>query len=98
MPTVVASATTNISNGVFIWSTGATTSQITVTAPGVYTATVTNPITGCSASATASIVSNTGVPNLTFTQPLIGCGSVMLPIINSPLSLVSWQDLMDLVH
>lgn len=40
----------------YLWSTGATTPTISVTTPGVYTVTATNPLTGCASTASIQVV------------------------------------------
>ncbi|MGE0567414.1 MAG: beta strand repeat-containing protein, partial [Bacteroidia bacterium] len=60
----------------FNWSTGATTPTISVTTPGVYTVTVTDPSSGCSATQTVDVINNTVVPGFTATAVgALPCGS-----------------------
>lgn len=44
--------------GNYLWSTGATTSAITVSTSGTYTVTVTTPATGCTATASQTVTAN----------------------------------------
>ena len=47
---------TNATSPTYLWSTGATTSSITVTMPGIYSVTVTSAPTGCAASTITQVL------------------------------------------
>lgn len=70
------------------WNTGATTSSIVVTSSGVYTATYTNPITGCTSS--KNILVNRRPPVALFPHycDSIPCECVRPFSIYAPLSLI----------
>ena len=55
-------ALTASGDGNYLWSTGSTSSQITVTSGGTYTVTVTNTSNGCSATANATIAQDDTQP------------------------------------
>jgi len=60
----------------YVWSTLATSSSITVSTPGVYTVTVTDATSGCSSSATISVVSSTTAPGFSLaTAGNLPCGT-----------------------
>lgn len=46
----------------YSWSNGATTSTTSVGGSGIYTLTATNPVTGCSSSATVQVIPSAGTP------------------------------------
>jgi hypothetical protein len=78
------SVTSNAANPTYAWSAGVTPSNIqspTVTAGGSYTVTVTDNVTGCTASAVATVVGNTAPPVIATTNANINC--------TTPLSQVS---------
>jgi gliding motility-associated-like protein len=66
--------------GIYSWSNGVSVAQNTVTTAGIYTVTVTNT-TGCTASATYTVVQQTipNAPTITQTSPLCGNNG---PVIN----------------
>lgn len=74
-PTAILTGTSNTSGVTYFWSPGgATTATRTVSSAGTYTLKVTNPVNGCSASTTASVISNTASPTLSTTvNPSITC-------------------------
>jgi gliding motility-associated-like protein len=49
----------------YLWNTGATTSVITTTTPGIYTVTVTDNTSNCSATQTIEVLNNTSAPGFT---------------------------------
>ncbi len=70
------SVTTNAANPTYVWSSGVTPSNTqspTVTAGGSYTVTVTDNVTGCTASAVANVAGNTTPPVIATTGALINC-------------------------
>lgn len=52
----------------------------TVTTPGTYTVTVTNPVNNCTSIATASVFADNTPPNASATAPTITCGSPTIAI------------------
>ncbi len=59
----------------YLWNTGATTSVITTTTPGIYTVTVTDNTSNCSATQTIEVLNNSSAPG--FTASAVGnfpCG------------------------
>ncbi len=64
----------------YLWSTGDTTSSITITQPGTYSVTVTGP-GGCVARDTMQF-SNFNPALVEITQPSVNCGSSTLSIAN----------------
>jgi hypothetical protein len=64
----ILSGTSTTSGVTYSWSPGGiTTPGRIVSSPGTYTLKVTNPVNGCSASTTVSVVSNTVAPNISTT-------------------------------
>jgi hypothetical protein len=62
-PTITLTGSSNTSGVTYSWSPGgATTSSISVTTKGTYTLTVTDPSSGCIATATTVVLSNTISP------------------------------------
>jgi hypothetical protein len=59
--------------GTYLWSNQATTASITVANIGTFTVTVTNPVNGCTATATKTITANTALPAAGITQTTTGC-------------------------
>ncbi len=68
-PTAVLSGTSTTSGVTYSWPPGGsiTTATRSVSSAGTYTLKVTNPLNGCSASTTASVISNTLSPNISTT-------------------------------
>lgn len=60
--TLQASSTT--ANATFNWGGGVTTASHTISAPGNYAVTVTDPVNSCTATATGSVAQNITAPNL----------------------------------
>jgi hypothetical protein len=65
--TLTASSTTP--GATFTWGTGATTPSITVSAPGSYPVTATNPSNGCTSTASAAVTGNTTPPTASIAAP-----------------------------
>jgi subtilisin-like proprotein convertase family protein len=59
-----------------VWSTGATTSSITVTTPGVYT--VTQTIAGCTSAPASVTAAPNAIPSAPSVSGVDGCGSSVL--------------------
>jgi Secretion system C-terminal sorting domain/SprB repeat len=59
---VTLQPTTNVSNPIYAWVTGATGATITVTAAGSYSVTVKDPVNGCSSTASAIVTQDAGLP------------------------------------
>ena len=57
---------------------GANTATPTVNAAGTYTLTVTDPVSGCSASDVVVVTSNTTLSNCLITNDTCGCGEIQL--------------------
>ena len=73
-PTVVISATTNALSASYAWSGpcfvgSQQISNPTVCAPGTYTATVTNPVNGCTNTASGVVQQNTNLPLAAIATP-----------------------------
>ncbi len=65
--TLTASSTTP--SVTFLWSGGGTTPTKTVTAPGNYSITITDPANGCMASATVNVLQNIVAPSISIAPP-----------------------------
>ena len=69
------------------WSPGGTTpnaSSTVVNAAGVYTLTVSDPLTGCTNTATVSVSSNTSLPNVSITNtPTVSCATPTVTLTGS---------------
>lgn len=71
---VVASST--VANVTYDWGGGITTATNTVTTPGSYSVTATDPANGCTASASATVNQNTTIPTAVIAPPaIITCNS-----------------------
>lgn len=62
--TVNLTATSSVAVS-YLWNTGATSSVITTTTPGVYTVTVTDNASNCSSTQTIAVLNNTSAPSFT---------------------------------
>ena len=65
----------------YAWTTGDTTIQANVSAPGLYVLTVTNTLNGCTSSDSTNVVELTDLPELAITPPaVLDCGELELPL------------------
>ncbi len=64
--TLTASSTTP--NAEFDWGGGVTTASKTVSSPGTYTVTVTDPVNGCTISSSENVTQDIVAPNITLTN------------------------------
>lgn len=91
-PMVVLSCTTDVQNALFAWSgPGNFSSDLqnpTVMQEGPYMVTVTNPVNGCTAVATATIYSDAQLPQIILSPPPgpLTCSnpSVVLQVVSTP--------------
>lgn len=67
----------SITNGAtYQWTNGPATDNYTVTTTGNYTLTVTNPVSGCTSTASVAVVSNIVIPTVTIATPAqLGCST-----------------------
>lgn len=76
-PVVTLSATSNVGNAMYIWTGpngfSSATPNTAVLEQGIYTLVVLNPANGCTAEATATVLSNTIPPGATATGGTITC-------------------------
>jgi gliding motility-associated-like protein len=63
--TIDVTATTNVSNATYVWSSGGTAAVNTVSTPGPYSVTVTNPSNGCTSTGSNTVTQDITVPTLT---------------------------------
>lgn len=76
--TTTLTTTTNATNPTYVWSTGATSSSITVNAQGTYIVTVTSNGNGCTATATATVNGNTTPPIANAAGGTLTCSTTSL--------------------
>jgi hypothetical protein len=69
--------------GSYLWSTGATTSSISVSSAGTYTVTITNA-GGCSATSAGTIITLTSLPTITATTGDSRCGAGTVNLSATP--------------
>lgn len=81
---VALTATSNATN--YVWSTGETTSGISVTQPGTYTVTAASGV-NCSGTATVTVTQNTQTPLVSIGPPqVITCFNPSVALVTSPTS------------
>lgn len=77
LPVVTLDANTNVANAVFAWTGPAqfasTLSDPTTGVDGIYQLVVTNPLNGCTASASIEVLENTVLPNVTTQNGQLTC-------------------------
>ena len=67
----VLTASSTTGGATFNWGGGITTATNTVSSPGTYTVTVTNPANGCTATASATVIQNITAPNASVAAPVV---------------------------
>ncbi|MDB5282723.1 MAG: hypothetical protein JWO06_1798 [Bacteroidota bacterium] len=83
VPSVTLTASSTPTGATYNWGGGVTTALDTVTAIGNYIVTVTDPVNGCAATASATVISSGGSVGLTPTHQDAGCnnsGSAMVTV------------------
>lgn len=91
----VSIGTTNSGNYAYSWSNGSTSGTQTVTTPGNYTLTATDPINGCTISSTVTVTEDKSVPSITSIAPItITCANPSLtlnPVVAGNNLTYSWS-------
>ena len=67
----ILTATSTTSGATFNWGGGITVANNTISNPGNYNVTVTDPANGCTASASVSVIQNIVVPNASIGSPAV---------------------------
>ena len=75
----------------YTWSTASTATNISVTSANVYSVTVVNPSTGCSAVAFYTVTSNTISPTVQTTNTIIPCNTNTVNVISISTSAVTYS-------
>jgi gliding motility-associated-like protein len=75
----------------YTWSTASTANNISVTSANVYSVTVVNPSTGCSAVAFYTVTSNTLSPTVQTTNTVIPCNTNTVNVIATSTSAVTYS-------
>ena len=78
---MVTIGTSNSSAYTYLWSNGSTSGTQTVTTPGVFSLTATDPINGCTVSSTVTVTEDKSVPSITSIAPItITCANPSLTL------------------
>ena len=67
----VLTASSTTTGATFNWGAGITTSTKTITSPGTYAVTVTDPVNGCTVSASSTVTQNIVSPNASIASPTV---------------------------
>ncbi len=91
---VVLTASSITTGATFSWSGGGTTSTRTVSAPGTYSVTVTDPSNGCTASASVTVTSTGQPPNASISPPFnpVICNGSGVTLTASGGTIYSWSN------
>ncbi|MFZ4542715.1 MAG: T9SS type B sorting domain-containing protein [Saprospiraceae bacterium] len=77
------------------WSNGATSGTQTVTTPGVYSLTATDPINGCTTTSSVTVTEDTSVPNISSIPDMtLTCGvpiKNLIPVVSGNNLQYSWS-------
>ena len=75
----------------YTWSTASTATNISVTSANVYSVTVVNSLSGCSAVAFYTVTSNTVLPNIQTSNSIIPCNTNTVSVIATSTSAVTYN-------
>jgi gliding motility-associated-like protein len=74
----------SVTGALFQWTSGPATAVYTVTAAGIYTLTVTDPVNGCTSTLTSTITSTIAYPNVSIAPPdTITCSNTFATLTGS---------------
>ncbi len=85
---------TAFGGGTYQWSGGlGTNATVSVTQPGTYTVTVTNPANGCTSTYSTTITQSAGVPSVAISSPttVLTCNATSIVLTASGASTYSWS-------